>query len=151
MPDLKPAPQLAQTQGSPSRFLRHVGKIGQVVLIVLAIFRFCAAGQTEVQFHPGRGISGQREIASFRRRAESQSLLLAVFHAADFLSHQSGKKWINEIQNGLVSSEIVRQRDDLAGFGQTHAQPLRGRGARATRAADCSPPGRGQGWVGWAC
>ena len=72
--------------------------------------------RVEMQFHPGRGIGGQREIVSFRRRAKSQSLLLVVFHAADFFSHQRGKERINEIQNGLVTAEIVAQRNDLSGL-----------------------------------
>ena len=178
VPNSKPAPQLAETQRRPSRFFCRVGKIGQVVLIVLAIFRLRAAGQTEMQFHSGRGIGGQREIFSFSRRTESQSLLLVVFHAADFLSHQRGKERINEIQNGLVTAEVVAQRNDLTGCGQTGRErkfsaspltpafsPAGGEGARragegviggtcidsASRSLFCSPPGRGQGWVCRAC
>src|SRR5213075_3356027 len=49
--------------------------------------------------------------------------LLAVFHAADFLSHERGKERINEIQNGLVTAEVVRQRDDLACVDESIGHP----------------------------
>src|SRR5204863_9187230 len=112
--------------------------IGQVILMLLAIFWVSAGGpgQTEMQFHPGRGIGGQGEMVPFSGRSKSQSLRLVVLHAAEFLSHQRGKERINEIQYGLVTAEIVRQCEDMAGGDKTHPRPFQWRGGRTIRAAD---------------
>ena len=109
--------QLAKPQRHEPRLHFRVGKIGQVVgvkgFFVVAVLRL-VAGQMQMQFRSRSRIGCRGQRRAFVRSAEAQARAVLISHAADLAPHQPDEQAVHEIQNRLMTAEIVGQWNDLA-------------------------------------
>ena len=101
--------QCAKTQRDATGFALHAEQVEQVRRGVPFVGRFLRILREKVQLDSAR--AGRRHSA-----AELQLGLRIVSHPADGLAHQRAEERVHEIQDGLAAAEVVRERDDDAGW-----------------------------------
>ena len=82
----------------------------QIAVAEITIRRvvIAAAFESQQQFRARRWIPGEAERRALFRRAELQSRLRVVFHAADVLAHEQFKNRIHKTEQALAAAKIFR-------------------------------------------